>query len=91
MDLAACYTLKTRQAYYYLKGLGKSNIYEKYLKGEITRNELYSFVPEKELSRVINVPISGENNKNIFKTIDSLLGTDKVDLLIGGHLVKHTL
>ena len=35
MDEAACYTLKTRTAYHYLKGKQKFDEYVKYLKGEI--------------------------------------------------------
>lgn len=83
IDQAACYTLQTRQAYYHLKNSpGKE--YEKYLRGEIDRKTLYSLVPEKELERVINLPIGGENNKNIFKKIDELLKGEEVDLIVGG-------
>ena len=42
VDSAACFTLKTRLSYHYLKENNKSDVYIKYLKGEINRNQLYS-------------------------------------------------
>jgi DNA (cytosine-5)-methyltransferase 1 len=84
IDRSACLTLKTRLSYYYLKENGKFSIYENYLKGEINREQLYSFVPPDILKSVINLPISGENNSEIFKIIESLNGNGKIDVLIGG-------
>ncbi|HNR16726.1 MAG TPA: DNA (cytosine-5-)-methyltransferase [Chitinophagaceae bacterium] len=84
MDEAACYTLRTRAAYHYLKANGKLDIYKQYLKGEINREYLYSKVPEEILKSVINLPIGADNNPKIHKTIESLLGNRKVDLIIGG-------
>jgi DNA (cytosine-5)-methyltransferase 1 len=84
MDEAACYTLKTRTAYYYLKSIKKDDVYVQYLKGEIDRATLYSKIPEEKMNAVINKPISGENNKEIFRRIDNLLNGNKVDLIIGG-------
>ncbi len=83
MDEAACYTLKTRIAYHYLKGRKKFDEYVKYLKGEIDRPTLYSLLPEKEMSSVINLALSDENNPEIFKKIDALR-KEEVDLIIGG-------
>ncbi|MBC7628098.1 DNA cytosine methyltransferase [Ferruginibacter sp.] len=84
MDEAACYTLKTRTAYHYLKGKKKFDEYVKYLKGEINRATLYSSVPEEEMNSVINLALSDENNPAIFKRIDKLLQKQPVDLIIGG-------
>ncbi|MFZ1530223.1 MAG: DNA cytosine methyltransferase [Ferruginibacter sp.] len=84
MDEAACYTLRTRAAYHYLKATRKFDIYEQYLKAEITRDYLYSKVPNEVLNSVINLPIGGDNNPKIHKAIESLLGNRKVDLIIGG-------
>ena len=84
MDEAACYTLKTRTAYHYLKGKKKLNEYVKYLKGEIDRNTLYSLVPQEEMDSVINLALSDDNNAAIFKRIDTLLQKQSVDLIIGG-------
>ena len=66
LDTAACYTLKTRVAYHYLKDSGRINEYYSYLKREIDREELYSKIPSYFLDSVINKPI-GRNNKSIFK------------------------
>ena len=41
-DKAACFTLKTRVAYHYLRRIRKKYIYEQDLRGEITRDLLYS-------------------------------------------------
>jgi DNA (cytosine-5)-methyltransferase 1 len=82
-DLAACYTLKTRLAYHYLKENGNLAPYIDYLKGKIKRKELYSIIPEEILSSVINKTI-GADNQNIFSEIDKFLGRKKVDIIIGG-------
>jgi DNA (cytosine-5)-methyltransferase 1 len=84
MDEAACYTLRTRTAYHYLKSKKKFGQYVQYLKGEIDRQTLYSKVPKEEMDTVINKSISDENNIEIFKRIDELLNGNKVHLIIGG-------
>lgn len=84
IDASACYTLKTRSAFHYLMSIGKINEYKKYLKGKMTRNELYSLIPEKIMNSVINLPISEEHNKVIHGIISDNLGGRHVDLIIGG-------
>lgn len=87
MDKDACFTLKTRLAYHYLKNNKKFDIYVNYLKGEITREELYKEVPDELLNTVINKEISDKTIKGIFETIDNSLKKvvkEKVDLIIGG-------
>ena len=84
IEKSACNTLKTRAAYHYLKSNKKYKIYISYLKGEITREELYKSVPNEVLASIINAPIGEENNKEIQNQIDKCLGTRKVDLIIGG-------
>jgi len=84
MDEAACYTLRTRAAYHWLKKKGKEDIYIQYLKGEITRQELYDKVPKEILDSVINYPIGGDHNPKIHKRIDELLKNRQVDLIVGG-------
>ena len=82
-DLAACYTLKTRQAYYYLKLNNNLNPYFDYLKGIISREKLYSLVPQEIHSRILNYSI-GRDNRIIHRKILNLLGNNNVDLIIGG-------
>lgn len=86
MDPQACDTLRTREAYRYLK---KNNIedYYKYLDAKITREELYNLIPQMELNRVINAEISPKTLKAIFEKIDTQLKKEKkkeIDVLIGG-------
>jgi DNA (cytosine-5)-methyltransferase 1 len=84
MDEAACYTLKTRTAYHYLKKKERLDIYTKYLKGNLSRTELYSNIPQENLNSVVNLSIGAENNPKIHKAILSQLSNNQVDLIIGG-------
>lgn len=84
MDEAACYTLKTRVAYYRLKETKQYEVYKQYLRGEIDRQKLYSYVPAELMDSVINLPIGGDNNPVIHKRIEKLLKGKSVDLIIGG-------
>lgn len=82
-DKAACFTLQTRTAAHYLKKAGRTDDYASYLKGEISREQLYSLVPAELLGKVINAKI-GQHNRQIFKSIDALLKNRHVDFIIGG-------
>lgn len=84
LDEAACYTLKTRSAYHYLKSENKYDTYISYLKGEITRKELYTSVPAEILDSIINLPIGADYNPAIHKAIEKQLQGQTVDLIIGG-------
>ncbi|MBB6128632.1 DNA cytosine methyltransferase [Mucilaginibacter lappiensis] len=84
MDTAACFTLKTRAAFHYLKTNNSFDTYVQYLKGQISRSELYDNVPAELLDSVINLAIGKENNNTIFRTIDNHLRGQNVDLIIGG-------
>jgi DNA (cytosine-5)-methyltransferase 1 len=84
VEKAACNTLKTRAAYHYLKTNKKFDLYISYLKGEISREELYENLPNEIINSIINLPIGVENNKKIQNQIANCLGERKVDLIIGG-------
>ena len=84
MDVAACYTLKTRAAFHWLKANGQMEIYNQYLRGEMTRDEFYDHVPQIVLDTVLNYEISSETVPEIFKKIDDLLGNEELDLIVGG-------
>ncbi|HCY77501.1 MAG TPA: DNA (cytosine-5-)-methyltransferase [Ignavibacteriales bacterium] len=84
IDKAACFTLKTRMAFHYLKSNNQSDIYLEYLKSNIKRSELYSYIPEYLLNSVINLPIGPEHNEKIFRLIDEQLNGEEIDLIIGG-------
>jgi DNA (cytosine-5)-methyltransferase 1 len=84
IEKSACNTLRTRAAYHYLKAKNEYKSYISYLKGEITRAQLYKNVPNEILDSVINLPIGKENNMIIQEQIDKFLSTKSVDLIIGG-------
>jgi DNA (cytosine-5)-methyltransferase 1 len=82
-DHAACFTLKTRLAYHYLNEKKNLEPYIDYLKGNISRNVLYSLIPKEILATVINKTIGAEN-RIIFNEIDNISQKNGVDLIIGG-------
>lgn len=84
MDTAACYTLKTRAAYHWLKSQNKLTLYTRYLYGKISRAEFYGQIPKRVLDSVLNYEISEGTLPAIFKDIDALLGNEKLDLIVGG-------
>lgn len=84
MNKDACDTLKTRTAFHYLKENKRINEYYDYLKGKITRDDLWSRIPSHLIKSVINKEISPETLPSIFEIIDKELGKKKVDLVIGG-------
>ena len=45
IEKSACNTLKTRAAFHYLKANNQYEIYISYLRGEITREQLYEKIP----------------------------------------------
>jgi len=81
---SACFTLKTRNAYHALNEAGRLEIYYSYLKGEITRKELYEAAGGNTCTSVINQKIGVRDNKKIFNQIDELKGDHDIDLIIGG-------
>ena len=87
MNRDACETLKTRTVYYYLKDNGKLDEYKKYLRGELSKEELYSMVPKVVLKSVIHQTMSEENMPALFDLIDELKeeqGIEHIDLIVGG-------
>lgn len=84
MDVAACYTLKTRVAFHWLRANGDIELYNSYLRGEMTRNEFYTHIPQAVLNAVLNYEISSDTIPEIFEKVDQMLGGEKLDLIIGG-------
>lgn len=80
-------TLRTRSCYYYLKKTGNMDYYYKYLRGSISKQQLYEKVPKEVIMTVINEEISDKTYKSIFCKIDDIMKKDnikEVDVLIGG-------
>ena len=87
MKKEACLTLKTRECFYYLKKHGRIEDYKNYLRRKITRDELYTMVPETVLNSVINETMSEEGMPALFDRIDHLMemqGIENIDVLVGG-------
>jgi len=83
----ASLTIKTRLSYHYLHEQGKDSIYYNYLRKSMTREDLYSLIPEKVLSSVINMKINKNTVDKIVKKINSNLliyGLKGVDVIAGG-------
>lgn len=84
MNKDACDTLRTRTAFHWLREKGRIQEYYDYLQGKITRNELWSKIPDHLIKSVINTEISEKTLPVIFDRIDEELGNNTVDLVIGG-------
>jgi DNA (cytosine-5)-methyltransferase 1 len=83
-DQAACFTLRTRMAYHWLKAHECTKWYAEYLNGGISRQEFYEHIPEPVLGSVINAEIGVEKLPDIFRRVDSLVGDRPLDLIVGG-------
>lgn len=83
-DKAACFTLKTRTAYHWLRETGQLDSYNEYLHKKLTRGQLYNLVPQRQISSVINSEIGEATLQEIFGKIDNILQGGKLDLIIGG-------
>lgn len=83
-DMAACYTLRTRMAYHWLRSNGREELYNEYLLGHISRSELYNHVPEYCLNSVINKEIGDHSISKIFQSLNELLADAQLDLIVGG-------
>src|SRR5689334_6422614 len=73
VDKAACFTLRTRTAYHWLKRNGNTDTYNDYLHGRITRQELYDTIPEREIDSIVNAEIGEDTLPDIFRQIDEQL------------------
>lgn len=82
-DKAACNTLRTRAVYHKLKKSDRLEVYEDYLYGRISRQDLYLHEPD-EINNIICEMINGDSISHIFNTIDQLLDNQRLDLIIGG-------
>lgn len=84
MDKDACSSLELRNIYYYLKRKNNLTPYYEYIQGNITKNDLYSIIPNDLTKDILNMEISDETLISIFEFIDNRLGTEKLDGIIGG-------
>ena len=84
MDKAACSSLTLRNIYYYLRNINNLSPYFEYIQGKISREDLFSFIPDNITQDVLNEEISKDNLPSIFEFIDKRLGNEGIDGIIGG-------
>ena len=83
-DSAACFTMRTRTSYHWLKSKGHIEPYADYLRGKINRQQFYSHIPDQVQASVINAEICSATLRGVFQRIDKLLKGRRLDLIIGG-------
>ena len=83
-DQAACFTLRTRMAYHWLRAHDRTQVYSDYLNRKLNRAHFYEQISEKVIKSVINADISANTLQDIFNQIDILLGNQSLDLIVGG-------
>lgn len=87
MNEYASNTLETRSCYYYFKKESKLDVYYKYLKKEISREDMLNQVPSDVIKTVINETMTDKSISGIFNRIDEIMkedGIKEVDVIIGG-------
>lgn len=87
MNPDAINTIKTRLCYHYLSGNNQLNDYYDYLRGRITRENLYALVPQDILAAAMQYTMSEENIQEIFAKIDERIATqniNRIQLIVGG-------
>ena len=84
MNSDASFSIRTRSVYHYLTENNYKEYYTKYLKKEITREKLYSLVPNEIIDSTITAEIGDNNISQIFTRIRELSNGKKIDFIIGG-------
>ena len=87
MNKFACDTLRTRAAFHYLKNNNQLAIYEKYLREKQEKEDgrkLWEQVPKEITDSVIQATIGEDTIDGIFSTLDTLIGDEKIDVIVGG-------
>lgn len=90
MDGWACETLRTRHLYRELHKIRKGRLYNKYLREEISRNDILDSFPQIKRSishRVIQATLGKEGTDEVLQRIEAskrLHGASKIDVLLGG-------
>ena len=84
MNSDASFSIRTRSVYHYLTENNYKEYYTKYLIKEITREKLYSLVPNEIIDNTITAEIGDNNISEIFARIKKISKGKKIDLIIGG-------
>lgn len=83
-DESACATLTTRLVFQHLKKTKAESKYLDYLQGKINREEFWDELSPDLRRSVIHEKISRKSIHQIYSQIDEQLGSNQVDLIIGG-------
>lgn len=83
-DAAACFTLRTRSAFHWFREKGDLGPYNDYVSGKLSRDALYSGLPENVFGSVLNEWIGGDSLSRIFDYVESRLNGRPLDLIVGG-------
>lgn len=87
MKKNACDTLRTRAAFHYLREKNQLDIYDNYLRNKREGTDgsaLWNKVPAEVTNRVIQATIGEETMADITARLDELVGSDPIDIVIGG-------
>lgn len=84
MDRHAADTLRTRMLYYELKKLNKLDVYQDYIKGRITKDEIIERYGLQEAADSVICEKIDENYKDIIKRLKTIVGDRSVDVIVGG-------
>ena len=90
MDKWACDGLRTRHLYWELKEIGNRYFYHKYLREEVSREDILNRFPQISKtvsSRVIQATFGKDKTKQIFKRIEhsmNFFSASKIHVLLGG-------
>lgn len=84
MDRHAADTLRTRMLYYELKKLHKLDVYQDYIKGKITRDEIIEKYGLQQAADSVICEKIDDNYKDIIKRLKTIVGDRSVDVIVGG-------
>jgi DNA (cytosine-5)-methyltransferase 1 len=91
MNESACRTLRTRQIFFELKGRHKLSIYNEYVKGNISLEQIYSDFPDIRDAvshRVLEVTLSDESIQSVIqrieKSVDFHNPPHSINVFLGG-------
>jgi DNA (cytosine-5)-methyltransferase 1 len=84
MDKHAVETLRTRMIYYELKKLGKLDIYEDYIQGRTTLQEIIEKYDLRKVADSVICEKIDENYRDIIKRLKKIADGKKIDIIVGG-------
>jgi len=84
MDKNAAETLRTRMIYHELKSMGLMNVYEDYLRGDITRSEIIEQYKLQDIADSVLCETIDDSYLETIGRLKNIVGNKKIDLIVGG-------